>query len=771
MKRHFIPLIILILFSCISKAQEKKPKVALVLSGGGAKGIAHIPVLQKLDSLGIVPDLIVGTSMGSVVGGLYAAGYSGNDIENLTAQIKWSEILGGTISLRDVGVEEKSEFGRYLINLDIIDGKPKVKPALLKDQNLRELLSKLLYPVHKIQDFDNLPIPFRSVTTDLVNGKEVVIKDGSLALAIRASMSIPSVFEPVPYKNTLLVDGGVLNNFPTDIAKQLGADIVIGSDVGGGMEPIEKLNEITTILFQTSMMTSNLKNPGNQKLCDVLIDHYPNLSYSTQDFEKGNVIYKEGLIASNQNMSALVELANTLKKFSQRSHQLPAFNDEIIFEDIKYEGISKENLSLVKARMNVVPKMKYSLNHLKESVDHAMGTEIFNQITYSATVKDDKTSLILTGHEKSKNQISGGLHYDTNQGVGLVVNYTGRNILGHSSRVLIGLDIAEQPKFRLEYQQNFGNQKKWWWRSQVYGQKSKQGYYVNGNIGEDLKGNFFKSTVQINRDINALFRYFGLDLNYEHNKITPKLDPSVNNNVYDLKRYTSDNFEVGIHYFQNSLNTVFFPTEGASFKARVARSLIHKVNVQFDESFLDNISGNTNGFTKFSFDFEKRIPFKKKFSLITRATSGLTFVDTEQSNTISFVENGQGSQYTLGGNLPSNRRDSYTFNGLGDSELIVTQFVKAHLGLQINTARNIYITPYANLASVGFNTTDSFFKNIFSTNSKWKETSETSTLFSGGMTLSYHSILGPVNFDIAYVNHVKNIPLFFSVGLNLNIPD
>lgn len=771
MKQHLLLILILFLIPYSPQAQEKKPKVALVLSGGGAKGIAHIPVLQKLDSLGIVPDLVIGTSMGSVIGGLYAAGYSGDEIEQLTAKVEWNEILGGNISLRDVGVEEKSEFDRYLVNLDIIQGKPKVKPALLKDQNLRELLSSFLYPVYKIQNFDDLPIPFRSVTTDLVNGKEVVISDGSLALAIRASMSIPSVFEPVRYKNTLLIDGGILNNFPTDIAKQLGADIIIGSDVGGGMEPIEELNEITTILFQASMMTSNLKNPENQALCDILIDHFPNLTYSTQDFSKGDVIYKEGLIATNQNLQPLVALAERLKGFTQRTHQLPPVKNEIFIDDIEYNDMSPENLVLVKARMNITPKTAYSTNDLKRSINHAMGTEIFNQITYSAKIKDGKTTLVLTGHEKSKNQISGTIHYDTRQGVGLAVNYTRRNILGYSSRLLIGADIAEQPKFRLEYQQNIGKLKKWWWRGQIYGQKSKQSYYVNGNLGEELKNSFFKSTIQFNKDINPLFQYFGVDLNYEHNKIKPKLNPSVNDNIYDLKHYTSDNFEVGMHFSQNSMNKVFFPNVGLYFKARIARSIIHNVNMQYNESFINNVSGSTNGFTKFSLEFEKRIPFKKKFSLITNVTSGLTFVDTEQSNKISFLENGQGAQYTLGGNLLSNRRDSFTFSGLGDSELIVTQFVKAHLGLQINATRSIYITPYVNYATVGFDNADSFFKDIFTSSTQWTETSQTSNLYSVGTIFSYHSILGPVNFDIAYVSQVKKIPLFFSVGLNLNIPD
>ena len=228
-------------------AQEEKPKVALVLSGGGAKGIAHIPLLQALDSLGIVPDIIIGTSMGSIVGGFYAVGYSGDSIAVMANNANWSELLGGDVNLVDVGMEEKSEFKRHLVDFDIIEGKPKVNAGFLKDQKLREFISSYTYPVFKIQDFDQLPIPFRAMTTDIVNGKEVFLDKGSIGYAMRASMSIPGVFEPVPYENTLLVDGGVLNNFPVDRAREMGYDIVIGSDVGGGMQ--KKINSVRSLLY------------------------------------------------------------------------------------------------------------------------------------------------------------------------------------------------------------------------------------------------------------------------------------------------------------------------------------------------------------------------------------------------------------------------------------------------------------------------------------------------------------------------------------------
>ena len=290
MKRKFhLILFTFLLFlsnSALLAQEDQKPKVALVLSGGGAKGIAHIPLLQALDSLGIVPDLVIGTSMGSIVGGLYSVGYSGDSIAAIAHQANWSELLGGDITYMDVSMEERSEFKRHLVDFDLVKGKPKIKSGLLHDQKLREFITSLTYPVFDVNDFDQLSIPYRAMTTDIVNGKEVLFSKGPVSLAMRASMSIPGVFKPVPYENTLLVDGGVLNNFPVNVAQEMGFDIIIGSDVGGGMQPKEKLESIPSLLFQAGMLTSNLRNPANRAMCDILLDHVPNLTYSTGDFSE-----------------------------------------------------------------------------------------------------------------------------------------------------------------------------------------------------------------------------------------------------------------------------------------------------------------------------------------------------------------------------------------------------------------------------------------------------------------------------------------------------
>ncbi len=716
MKRHQFYILALLASICSQQliAQEEKPKVAVVLSGGGAKGIAHIPLLQTLDSLGIVPDIIIGTSMGSVVGGLYAAGYSGDSIAVLTHNVNWSELLGGDVSLEDVTVEEKSEFKTYLADFDLIEGKPKVSSGLIKDQKLREYLSLLTYPVFSISDFDDLPTPYRAMTTDIVNGQEVLLESGSLGFAMRASMSIPGVFEPVPYKNTLLVDGGVLNNFPVNVAKEMGYDIIIGSDVGGGMQPKEKLNSIPGLLFQAGMLTSNLKNPENRALCDILIDHVPYLTYSTGDFEKGDEIYEEGKIAITNNIGQLIALADRLKGYEQRTHELPVVKDEFALDSIVYEGISDENLEIVKARSAIEAGQKYTTQELIDGIDKAMGTNLFSQITYSGSVEDNKVILTLNGYEHARHQVKASLHYDTYRSVGIILNYTGRNVIGRASRFLVTLDVAVQPRFRVQYQKQFGKNKDWWWRSDVLGEFLNQKFYLQGELAEDMKSRYGQFENQINKNLKSRHSYAGLDLSYEHTNIKPKTDPSVNNNLLNLKRYVFNNFEIGAHYMYSKMDRVYYPSKGTYFRAGVYRSLINDLDIEFATDDVEDIRGSTNDFTRLELDFSKRFQFNKMVTGILGANTGFIFQDDLKEDEYSFAEYGYASQYSLGGILTAPRRSNYTFAGLYEDELAVTQFMRISLAAQLNPFKKVFITPHFDVASIGYGDFNDYIEDAFS---------------------------------------------------------
>ncbi|MBW4359479.1 patatin-like phospholipase family protein [Flavobacterium sp. NAS39] len=755
--------------SQINFAQEKKPKVILVLSGGGAKGVAHIPLLQALDSLHIVPDVVIGNSMGSIMGGLYSMGYSGDSIAKLTKNIDWDKLLGGSMSLKDVGVEEKSEFQRYLAGIGIKDGKPTNMTSILNDQNLREYLSELTFPVYNVKDFDKLSIPFKAMATDVVNGKEVILDKGSLAFAMRASMSLPAVFKPMPYEGTLLVDGGVMNNFPTDVAKQLGADIIIGSDVGGGMEPVEKLDSFVTILMQTSMFPSNIKNPENRKNCTILVDHLPNLRFSTGDFNKSNEIYKDGKIATVQNLPALAELAKKLQGFQQRTHELPKMANDFFVDTIVYKGISKENIPLVLARTNIKPKAQYTTKDLIKGINRAMGTNLFHQITYNYFItNENKIGLTLNGFEYSKNLVNASLHYDTYRGVGLILNYTGRNILAPSSRLIITADIAEQPKGRVNFQKSFGKNKDWWWSSELYGAFLKQELFIDGKSADNMLYNAFEFNNQANRNLNSLKSFIGIGLDYHYTEVKPKNDPYLNPNVLLLKNYNFQDAEVNAHYSYNDMDKVFFATTGTIIRANVNRSLFSNANASFTDPNLTNYSGQTNGFTKLGFGIEKRMLLQKKITCMIGFDANFIFEDKLQNNDVSFSEYGYAAKYFLGGILPSSGNNRFSFPGLHEDEVNVSQFMGVRLGAQINPLGKIYITPHFNMASVGFKNFNEYIDDAFSPKGNWDKSTQTSLLLSGGAALSYQSILGPIHFDTSWINNIDKMRLFFSVGFSFN---
>ena len=759
---------LVILASYQGFGQQKKPKVALVLSGGGAKGIAHIPLLQTLDSLGIVPDLIVGNSMGSVVGGLYAMGYSGDSIANIVKQANWEQLIGGRVSLKNVSVEEKTEFGRYLVELDYEKGKVKIGKFLLNDQNLRQFMTNLTFPSYKINDFDKLPIPFRAVATDIVKGKEVVLKDGSLALAMRASMSLPGVFSPVPYKDGLLIDGAILNNFPVDVAKNLGADFIIGSDVGDGMMKKEELESITALLFQAGMLSSHLKNPKNRALCDILINHTEYLTYGTTDFQENQQIAAQGKRAVKDKLVELTALSNRLKPYYQKVAKVPFVEEQIQLDTIIYNKIDKTNLPLVKARTNIQPGKIYSRLELIEGINRAMGTTIFSQITFEPFSDKGGLGLQLNGFERSKHQVKGSIHYDDFHGVGILFNYTGRNILGAASRSLVTLDLAEQPRFRVQHQKNFGSDRNWWWRTEALGQRTTQEVLLNNRTEEEIRYRYFEFENQVNRNITSMASYIGLNVNYQNTHLTPKIRPEAGGSEFKLSEYSFNTILVGAHYVYNTMSTTSFAVEGSAVKASIRRSINNSIDVAFSGVDTPNEKGSVSNYTKFGFDFEKRIPISAKFTGILGASGNYLVIDSEENDDISFENFGFAAKYSLGGSQYNPRRDSFLFNGLDEGELSVSQYTKINLGLQYNFKSKLYAIPHVDLAVIGSGKFDNYANNVFKPKGQWQDFRNTGLLISSGITLGYDSILGPVTFDVSWVNDVDKVRFFFGVGFPLN---
>ena len=264
--RKALYFLLIILFMLPPCAAERK-RVGLVLGGGGAKGAAHIGVLKVLEEAGIPIDYIAGTSMGAIVGGLYAVGYSANEIDSLVKLQDWNLLLSDRVKRSNLSFPEKENSERYIISLPF--GKSKEErtiSGMIQGQNLQNLFSGLTIGYHDSLDFDQLPIPFACVAVDIVRGEEHVFRGGSLPLALRASMAIPAVFSPVKQDSMILVDGGLNNNYPADIAKDIGkADIIIGVDLGtSDLKEQDNIKSASDVVGQIVALYGNKKYEENK---------------------------------------------------------------------------------------------------------------------------------------------------------------------------------------------------------------------------------------------------------------------------------------------------------------------------------------------------------------------------------------------------------------------------------------------------------------------------------------------------------------------------
>ncbi len=306
--------LLLIFLTTNAYAQEiRRPKVGLALAGGGAKGFAHIGTLKLIDSLHIPIDYIVGTSMGGIVGALYAIGYDGLTLEKLSFHTDWQEIFTDIPARRDLPYFLKKETGKYQINFAVQGTKPVAPSGLIFGQKISLLFSSLTYPYEKISDFDDLPIPVRLIAVDLPSGQQVTLCQGSLAKAMRATMSIPTVFSPVEWGDSLLVDGGLLNNFPVNIVKEMGADLVIGVDLATRLKDKQQLRDGLAVLNQSLAIFDRTRREQQKKLCDVYIQ--PDLAeFTPADFDNKKIetILRRGDHAAQQHLEELIALRDRL---------------------------------------------------------------------------------------------------------------------------------------------------------------------------------------------------------------------------------------------------------------------------------------------------------------------------------------------------------------------------------------------------------------------------------------------------------------------------
>lgn len=375
-----------------------RPKIGLVLSGGGARGAAHVGVLKVLEENHIPIDMIAGTSFGAIVGGLYASGYSANELEEVLENINWQHALSSQAPRKQQSFRRKQDDDGVLIKFKVgfDKGKFNLPSGLVSPNNLRLILRDLISNVADISDFDKLAIPFRAVATDLENGKAVILSGGNLASAMIASMSVPALFPPYEYKDKLLVDGGVANNLPIDVVREMGADIVIAVDIGSPLKNKEQIASFASVIEQLTLLLTN-ENIADQLASmgkrDVLIT--PDLAgFSNTDFESVLKLVPKGVLAAQQAMVKMQGFSLSEQDwvaYLERKAGYKHGNETIDF--IRINNRSEFSDKMITAKLHVKKGEKLDVNQLSSDLSEIYGLGLFDEVSYGLVEEDGKNGL------------------------------------------------------------------------------------------------------------------------------------------------------------------------------------------------------------------------------------------------------------------------------------------------------------------------------------------------------------------------------------------
>jgi NTE family protein len=405
MKKVCITLLVFILtYVELGYGHEHRPKIGLVLSGGGARGAAHIGVIEELEALNVPIDFIVGTSMGAVIGGLYASGVPIEKIKEDFSTLNWVEIFNYNIDREFLYYRRKLDSDIFLMKnfISYSDGEIHLPWGIITGQNLYEIFKTYELAKEPIQDFSHLPIPFKAVSTDLISGKPVVLDHGDLALSMLASMAVPGLISPVDMGNYLLVDGGVSANLPIEIAKKMGADILIVVDVGTPLSTKAQIKDLTGVLGQiTNILTYHNVITSKSFLThrDVLIE--PNLKdIDTSDFDKFGQGIEPGKTAAIQEKAKLEQLSSPhhckyphFYKSEYFSLESVTIKNETILPPETYHDYLDFDNSVINA------------SDVKEKIDHLYGLSIYERIYYGLENGPEGKELVVEPKIDSANHL------------------------------------------------------------------------------------------------------------------------------------------------------------------------------------------------------------------------------------------------------------------------------------------------------------------------------------------------------------------------------
>jgi len=749
MKKIYLLVGILFLFLG-TKAQTVRPKIGLVLSGGGAKGVAHIGVLKAMEEAGLTPDFITGTSMGSIMGGLYSIGYSADEIAELVTNIDWDQVLTNKIPLDKVTFEEKEYYGRYLLDLYLKDKELILPSGVIEGQALMDIFSELTRPVHNIQDFNKFPIPFACVATNIVTGEPVVLKSGSLASAMRASMAIPTVFTPIKIDGKLLVDGGLVRNMPVPEVINMGADIIIGVYVSSDFSPEEELTSFISILTQSALITGIFDTREQLEKCDILVT--PDLKdFSTGSFHSSAAILEIGMEAGQQYVEIFKYLADSLKQLgSLHKIEKPEIKESYVFDSIAIEGNVTIKNEFIIGKLDIEADKEISIKSLKTKLNLVYGTQYFDKIHYEILNVEERYILKIIVNERPRTHFRFSYMYSSENKGGIVANATFRNLLLNNSRLIFETELSTYPKFMMDYFKYMGNKQNY-----AIGFSGK---YINADlplydslgISNNIFGsNYYEGALKI-QSTTLRNSTFGLKMNWSLTQLNAKI---TEESIRDISKINYNNTQISLFYKYNNLNDRYFPTRGTV--ANVALSATTNTNGKitiFDTEFNINDLGDlmqTNTINALRAEVKPIIPISSKFVIISKAR---IMISNIRDNTLNL------SEYDYVGGFTPDLVNATEYYGAGSKEYGLGNYFYYRIGGQFEPRRNLFLQADFNFLSAEY-PIKWFYPDADTGKLGMRKNRHA---FAG--KVGFKSPIGPVSFTVAKDHYKKGLAASIMVG-------
>lgn len=730
--KNIASIVIFLCFCILSYGQinpEKDYKVGLVLSGGGAKGFAHIGALKALDEVGIRIDYIGGTSMGAIIGSLYASGYSANAIEEIVKDMEFSNFIQNEISRKSKPFYQKGNDHKYILRLSIADNKIQLPSGLIDGQREINYLSKYTQHVNDISDFSKLPIPFFCIATDLENGEQVLLNKGYLPDAVRASASFPTLLEPVVIDGKLLVDGGIVNNFPVDEVLALGADLTIGIDVGDGkLLKKEDIHSVIDVLNQV-VSYQMLEETDIAKKAKTTVFIRPDISlYSVISFDKFEEIVQLGYDTTLKQISKLDSISKlqTSPKIISEPSQIP---EEFIINSIRVTGNKNYTYGYIIEKLQIHLGKKISFEKFYRGIDRLSATDNFTNIQHKIFLSPDGKICnisINVSENPVKTYVQMGLHYDDLYKAGVLLNVTSKHLLVDNDFISADVVVGEKPMYNIIY-------------------------FVDNGIHLSVGLNTSLQQFDFNTSFIPSNTTFAPSLNYTN------LDFLSISNRFFLQAVYQDNFAVGLgmnHDYVNisSKNSLFtggdddvdyektnylkacgflkydtfdhkaFPKKGLLFEANASWYIYAS---DFQKNFIPFLQG------KVKFGYAHTIG--NKFTTQIDSEAGISFDDNENPY-LDFHLGGYNANFSS--NFSSFH--GYPFASIGNNSYLKTTFSLRH-----EIMKNHFISGIANFSRAE--------KNVLANGDFFANTKS-------GYALQYglKTIVGPISLTYSYSPEIKN---------------